>query len=336
MLEFYTNLFTNPWLCWILLIVWFVLLVKGAGLLVDGSGSIATKYGISQLVIWLTVVAFGTSMPELVVNVVAAMKWDPDTLSIAVSGILGSNLSNILLILWVTAAIYPLKMVSSTVYREIPFSLLAILVLFLLMSDQFINGWAMTESILFKNEALVMLGIFVIFLYYTYYLAKSGKVKLETSLKLLSMPKSVILIFLWLLGLVAWGNLVISSAVSIAESIGMSPAIIGLTIVALGTSLPELATSIVAAYRKSADMAVWNIVWSNIFNIVWILWVTWVISDLPTYDWFYKDIAITIFATILLFVLSHTGKKFIITRPEWIIMATMYVSYIFYVVVTNI
>ena len=336
MIEFYNNLFTNPWLCWILLIVWFVLLVKWAWLLVDGAGSIASKYWISQLVIWLTVVAFGTSMPELVVNVVAAMKWDIDTLSIAVSGILWSNLSNILLILWATAAIYPLKMVSSTVYREIPFSLLVVLVLFLLMSDSFINGGALTESILYKNEALVMLWIFVIFLYYTFYLAKSGKIKLETNLKSLSMTVSISLIFLWLLWLVAGGNLVISSAVSIAEWLGISSAIIGLTIVALGTSLPELATSVVAAYRKSSDMAVWNIIGSNIFNIVWILWVTWLISDLPIYDGFYKDIAITIFATILLFILSHTGKKFIITRPEWIVMVVLYVSYIFYVVITNI
>ncbi len=336
MLEFYNNLFTNPWLCWVLLVLGFVLLVKGADLLVDGAGSIATKYGISQLVIWLTVVAFGTSMPELVVNIVAAIKWDINTLSIAVSGILGSNLSNILLILWVTSIIYPLKMVSSTVYREIPFSLLAILVLFLLMSDQLINWWALTQSILSKNEALVMLLIFIIFLYYTYYLAKSGKIKVDTNLKSLSIPISIVLIFLWLLWLVLWGNLVISSAVSIAEWLGIPSAIVGLTIVALGTSLPELATSVVAAYKKSSDMAVWNIVGSNIFNIVWILWVTGVISDLPIYDWFYKDIAITIFATILLFILSHTGKKYIITRPEWIIMVLLYISYIFYVVITNI
>lgn len=335
MIDFYNNLFTNPILCWILLIVWFVLLVKGADLLVEWAGSIATKYGISQLVIGLTIVAFGTSMPELVVNVVAAMKWDADTLSIAVSGILWSNLSNILLILWLTAAIYPLKMVTSTVYKEIPFSLLVIVILGLLMSDEVFNWWACI-SFLARNDAYVMLGIFIIFLYYTYFLAKSWKLKLDTQLKILSIPLSVWLILLGLVGLVAWGNLVISSAVSIAEWLGIPSAIIGLTIVALGTSLPELATSVVAAYRKSADMAVGNIVGSNIFNIVWILWVTGAITPLPIYDGFYKDLLITIFATILLFVFSLHGKKYFISRPEGIIMSVMYISYIFYVVLTNI
>lgn len=335
MLEFYNNLFANPILCWVLLVVWFVLLVKGADLLVEWAGSIATKYGISQLVIGLTIVAFGTSMPELVVNVIAAMKWDADTLSIAVSGILWSNLSNILLILWVTAAIYPLKMVSSTVFKEIPYSLLVILILWLLMSDQLINGWEFV-SYLARNDSYVLLWIFIIFLYYTYYLAKSGKLKLDTQLKVLSIPLSVLLIFLGLVGLVAWGNLVISSAVSIAEWLGIPSAIIGLTIVALGTSLPELATSVVAAYRKSSDMAVWNIVGSNIFNVVWILWVTGAITPLPLYEGFYKDLLITIFATILLFIFSLTGKKYFISRWEWITMLVLYISYIAYIVLHNI
>ena len=333
MLDFYNWLFDNIFMCWILLIAWFTLLIKGADYLVEWSSSIAYKYWLSQLVIWLTIVAFGTSMPELVVNVVAAIKWNKETLDIAISWILWSNLSNILLILWVTAIIYPLQMVASTVYREIPFSLLAVLVLFFLMSDNLINGY--WESLLARNEALVLLGIFIIFLYYSYYLAKWWRVSVWIEIKTYSTFFSIIFIVGWLAGLVLGGNLVVNSAVNIAISFGVSSSVIWLTIVALWTSLPELATSVVAAYKKKPDMAVGNIVWSNIFNIVWILAITGIITPLKIYDWFYTDIGLTIIATFMLFVFSLTWKKYFINRIEWIILVMIYFSYMIYIVMIN-
>ena len=335
MLEIYNWLFNNILICWILLVIWFVMLIKWADYLVEWASSIAYKHWLSQLVIWLTIVAFGTSMPELVVNVVAAIKWNKETLDLAISWILWSNLSNILLILWITAVIYPLQMVASTVYKEIPFSLLVVIILFFLMSDRLINSYGECESLLARNEALVLLSIFVIFLYYSYYLAKWKKNYVWINIKTYSTFVSILFIIGWLTGLVLGGHLVVNSAVSIAKSFGISSAVIWLTIVALWTSLPELATSVVAAYKKKPDMAVGNIVWSNIFNVVWILAITWIITPLRIYKWFYTDISLTIFATFILFIFSLTGKKYFINRIEWIILVMIYVFYMIYIVITN-
>ena len=332
MFELYNSLFENVFLASGMLVLWFILLIKWATFLVDWSSSVASKMWVSPIVIWLTIVAFGTSMPELMVDLLAVYNWDTASLNIAVSSILWSNFANILLILWATALICPIKMVPNTIFKEIPFSLLAVIALFLLMSDQ-LFGWS-SSSQLSRNEALVLLCFFIIFIYYVYILATTSKWKSKDKIQKFSTGISVLFIFLWLIWLVLGGNFVVNSAISIATKMNIPAAFIGLTIVALWTSLPELVTSIVAARKNNIDMAVWNVVWSNIFNILWVLWIAGSFSALPSYDSFLKDIWLVIFATTLLFIFALTWWRHIISQREWIIFLCIYFGYIWYSALT--
>ncbi|HOX97070.1 MAG TPA: calcium/sodium antiporter, partial [bacterium] len=253
------------WL-YILFALGFPALLKGADLLVDGSVSIAKKFNISNIVIGLTIVAFGTSMPELVVNIMAGLNGNNE---IAIGNVLGSNIANIFLILGVAALIYPLSTKQNTVWKEIPFSLLAILVLGTLVNDQFIDGGPI--SILSRIDGFILLAFFIIFFYYIIGISKGDKSAAEADLKEMATWKSFLYIALGLVGLMFGGKWVVDGAVAIATALNISQSLIGLTIVAVGTSLPELATSAVAAYKKQTDIAIGNVVGSNIFNIFWIL-----------------------------------------------------------------
>lgn len=309
-----------------LLIAGFLLLIKGADLLVDGSSSIAKRFGISDLVIGLTVVAFGTSAPELVVNLVSAFNGTTD---IAIGNILGSNIANILLILGVTGVIAPLAVQRSTTWKEVPFSLLAVLAVGVMANDVLFNG--ATESILTRGDGLILLGFFAVFLYYIFGVAKQGPAEAETSEKIVAhgIFRSVLFIALGLTALIIGGKWVVGSAITLATLWGLSEAVIGLTVVAVGTSLPELATSIVAALKGKADIAIGNVVGSNIFNIFWILGVTSVIAPLPFSANSNLDITATIAATVLLFAWMFVGKKHMLERWQ---SATFIVLYGVYVV----
>jgi cation:H+ antiporter len=261
-----------------LLVAGFLLLIKGADLLVDGSSSIAKRFGISDLVIGLTVVAFGTSAPELVVNLVSAFGGTAD---IAIGNILGSNIANILLILGITGVIAPLAVQRSTTWKEVPFSLLAVLAVGVMANDVLFGG--ASESVLTRGDGLILLGFFAVFLYYIFGVAKQGSPDESTSEKVVArgLPRSLAFIVLGLAALIIGGKWVVDSAITLATLWGLSEAVIGLTVVAIGTSLPELSTSIVAALKGKADIAIGNVVGSNIFNIFWILGVTSVIAPLP-------------------------------------------------------
>lgn len=308
-----------------LFVLGFVFLIKWADVLVEWASSIAKKFKVSDLVIWLTIVAIGTSAPELVVNIMASIKWSA---GIAIWNVLGSNISNILLILWISAIIYPISVKKATTFKEIPFSLLAVLVLWFVANDVIID-WA-SFSWITRIDWLVLLSFFAIFMYYVFGIAKSEKdLPEEVNVKKMSLWKSVLFIILWLIWLTLGWQWIVDGAIHIAKIFGMSETVIWLTIVAVGTSLPELATCVVAAMKKKSDIAIWNIIWSNIFNIFWILWLSAVINPLPFNVWLDRDVLMVIFATILLFIFILIWKKdSTIVKIEGIIMLVIYVVYV--------
>jgi cation:H+ antiporter len=309
-----------------MLVAGFILLIKGADLLVDGSSSVAKRFGISDLIIGLTVVAFGTSAPELVVNIVSAIGGNSE---IAIGNILGSNIANILLILGITAIIAPIAVQRSTIWKEIPFALLAVLMVGIMANDVLIDG--MQASFISKSDGFVLIGFFIIFLYYIFGSAKKNIQEYgddENDTKQHSALKSIVLIVGGLIGLVLGGKWVVDSAIVLATAWGLSEAVIGLTVVAIGTSLPELATSVVAATKGKADIAIGNVVGSNIFNIFWILGVTSLIAPLPFSESSNIDIFATIIATVVLFAWMFLGKKHRIDRWQGVVFILMYIAYV--------
>lgn len=317
-------------LLYILFVLWFIVLIKWADTLVSGASSLALKFRISPLVIGLTIVAFWTSTPELAVNIFSALDWKTD---LAIGNILWSNIANILLILWVTAIIYPVQAKLSTVWKEIPFALLWSIMLGILANDIFFN-WAVSSE-LSRSDALVLLWFFVIFLYYIFWISKAAWEKTPEEEWISEIPvwKSIFFIIIWLTGLTLWGKWIVDGAIEIASYFWMSETVIGLSVVAIGTSLPELATSVVAALKKQSDIAIWNVVWSNIFNIFWILWITGLITPISFSENSNIDIFMAILASILLFVFMFIGKKHKIGRSEWIFMILLYFSYLTYLII---
>lgn len=313
-----------------LFIIGFVLLIKGADLLVDGAASIAKKLHISSIVIGLTIVAFGTSVPEFIVNIFASMQGNSE---IAIGNILGSNIANILLILGISAIIYPIAAKKNTVLKEIPLSLLAAIVLGLMANDMMIDGAGFSG--ITRIDGLILLSFFIIFLYYTFGITQSDDDIVEEKIKVFSYPKATLYIILGLTGLVIGGKWIVDGAVQIAEYFHISQSLIGLTVVAIGTSLPELATSAIAAYKKQSDIAIGNVVGSNIFNIFWILGVSAVIRPLPFSLSSNSDVAMTIFASVILFAIMFIGQKRVIERWQGISMILIYIAYLVFLVQTK-
>src|SRR3989344_494679 len=241
---------------YVLLVLGFIFLIKGAEYLVNGASSLAKKFNVSNLVIGLTVVAFGTSAPELFVNLFASFNGATD---IAIGNIVGSNIVNILFILGMAAIIYPLKVGHGTVWKEIPMSLLAAALLFIMANDRLVDGLGF--DLLTRSDGVVLIAFFVIFLYYTFGIAKVQNPDEEQAPpRVYSGLVSIGYIILGFIVLVAGGPWIVNSATTIAKSFGLGEALIGLAIVAIGTSLPELATSAVAAYKKNTDIAIGNVV----------------------------------------------------------------------------
>lgn len=316
-------------LTYILFFVGFGALIKGANLLVDGASSLAKRLGVSALVIGLTIVAFGTSAPELIVNIFASINGNSD---IAIGNILGSNTANILLILGISAVIYPLAVKRGTVWKEIPFAFLAVIVLALMANDALIDKQSF--SAITKIDGLALIAFFIIFLYYTFGISRVRAADAaQVPIHRHSLPRACLMIGLGLAGLAIGGEWIVDGAVTLATTFGVSEALIGLTIVAVGTSLPELATSAAAARKKDVDIAVGNIVGSNIFNIFWILGVSAVINPLPFSSLLMRDMFVTIIATALLFAAMFIGKRHILERWQGICFIVLYVSYITYLVI---
>jgi cation:H+ antiporter len=309
----------------ILLLVGLVLLVKGADWLVDGASVLAKKHNVSDLAIGLTIVAFGTSAPELVVNAVAAQGNFPD---IVYGNIIGSNNFNLFLILGIAGIITPLAVQSSTVWKEIPFSFLAAIGVLFLANNYFVSA---TKEISFI-DALILLALFGGFLYYVATQLKSDPNADTVENKDYSNLKIWVLIGIGLAGLVGGGKLVVDNAVAMAQTLGVSEKIIGLTIVAAGTSLPELATSVVAALRKNADIAIGNIIGSNIFNLLLVIGISGLIRPLDFNESFNMDLYILLGGTAFLFLAMFIGKKHQLERWQSLLLLCVYLAYTGYLV----
>ena len=299
----------------VLLVIGFVMLIKGADIFVEGAAGIAAKFGIPQLVIGLTIVAMGTSAPEAAVSIAAAFKGTAD---ITIGNVVGSNIINILVILGVTALIVAVAVQQSTVRYEIPFVILVTIVLLVMGA---------LDGKIGRLDGVILWALFIVYLIYLFLMAKHGREEEETQM---DAPVWKLLLFV-VIGaalIVIGADVSVDAASEIARVIGLSERFIGLTIVALGTSLPELCTSVVAARKGNADLAIGNIVGSNIFNILFVVGTTALIIPVPFNSAFVVDTAVAIGAAVLLWVCVFRKKK--LTRPGGILMLAAYAGYFAY------
>ena len=316
---------SNPILLGLFLVVGLVLLVKGANWLVDGASKLAKRLGVTDLVIGLTIVAFGTSMPEFVVNMVSVADGATD---LAITNILGSNIINTLVILGCSALVCPLVAQRSTVRLDIPLNIVAgvLVLVFVFISSP------MEPKGLSRIEGLALLVVFAAFLVYTFYTAKADATTTTESTPF-PLWKCVVLILAGLVGLVVGGEMIVKSAVAIARYCGVAEAVIGLTIVALGTSLPELATSGVAAFKHNNDIAICNVVGSNIFNVFFILGTSAIIKHLPVYPGIEIDAALVAVSALAVWLLL-CNKNRSINRWGGALLLVLYAGYLTYRLLT--
>ncbi|MGE0587913.1 MAG: calcium/sodium antiporter [Cyclobacteriaceae bacterium] len=307
----------------LLLLSGFVILIKGADFLVNGASSVAKKYGISNLAIGLTVVAFGTSMPELTVSLLAAINGQSDA---SFGNVIGSNNFNILCVLGVSGIIFPLVVQKNTIKFEVPISLLAAMLLFVLVNDRML--WNSDGDMLSRFDSLVLIIFFGAFLLYVYRtMSRTSDLDQGPSAKVRSVPISVGFIVLGLVMLIGGGKLVVDNAIDIAHYFGLSERLIGLTILAAGTSFPELATSAVAAYRKNTDIAIGNVIGSNIFNIVVILGITGVVTPIPFNDTLNFDVYVLLASSLVLLIFMFTLGQRKLDRWEALMLLMGYIAY---------
>ena len=286
-----------------LLIVGFVVLILGADWLVSGASGLAKRLNVPDLVIGLTVVAFGTSAPELMVNLMAAFNNESE---IALTNILGSNTINTFIILGISALIYPIKSQKSSRKYEIPWSVFAGLIILVMGTECF--GFCGGDAIISRLDGVVLLLIFSLFMYYTLKMAKNNTENQEEGFLPMKIWKAVLLIAVGLVALVVGGKVIVINAVSIAQALGVSQAVIGVTVVALGTSLPELATSAIAAFKKNPDLAIGNVIGSNIFNVFFVLGISAVIRPLPSYSNLWIDASLAALGSLLLLLFVSTNR----------------------------
>jgi cation:H+ antiporter len=310
----------------LLITLGFILLIKGADWLVNGASALAKKHNISDLVIGLTIVAFGTSAPEMVVNVIASFDKHSD---IVFGNIIGSNNFNLFVILGVVSLIFPITVKSSMVRKEIPISFIVALIL-MILSNAILGQ---KENVLSRWDAALLFGLFLVFLFFTFRQPNTDEVpELTTDIKPMSGFKIWGFIVVGLSLLIIGGRLVVNSAIAIAQDFGISEKIIALTIVAAGTSLPELVTSVVAASKRNSDIAIGNVIGSNIFNILLILSVSGLISPITFNPNFNAELLLLIGGTLLLTIFMFTSKKMKIDRWEGAVLLGIFVVYTIYLI----
>lgn len=310
------------------LLIGFAILIKGADFLVNGSSSIAKKNGISNLAIGLTVVAFGTSMPEMIVSLLSALDGKNDA---SFGNVIGSNNFNLLFILGICGLIYPLTVQRNTVKYEVPLSLMAAGILFIMVNDQMV--WGAEANGMSRIDSIILLLFFGGFLFYIYRTMKNSSDFGEGGeIKIFKTSLAVGMVVLGLGMLIGGGTTVVNSATSIAKYYGLSEKLIGLTILAAGTSLPELATSAVAAYRRNTDIAIGNVVGSNIFNIFFILGITGVISPMPYSSVMNFDLYVLMASTVVLMIFMFTINQRKLDRWEAFMLLAAYVTYTVYLI----
>lgn len=304
-----------------------VLILLGANGLTDGASSIAKRLNIPSLVIGLTVVAFGTSAPELVVSATSAIKGSAD---LAVGNVVGSNVFNTLMIVGMTALFAPISIQKNTISREIPFALLASVVVIVCANDILLDGSGV--NVISRTDGLLLLGFFIIFLVYTFIIAKKGNESNEADGEIVSMSwiKSISYLLLGFGGLIYGGQLFVDGSINVARSLGVSESVIALTLVAGGTSLPELATSVVAAIKKNPDIAIGNVVGSNLFNIFLVLGASATITPLSIIGIDNFDFIFLIISSLLLIAFSVLFGKRMITRVEGATLVLIHIAYLIF------
>ncbi|PIB35169.1 sodium:proton exchanger [Reichenbachiella sp. 5M10] len=317
----------------ILIIIGFVILIKGADFLVNGASSLAKRYNVSDIAIGLTVVAMGTSAPELVVNIISGSGGHND---VVFGNIIGSNIFNMFLILGISSVIYPLTVQKNALWKEVPYSLLATVVFFVLVNDQLFWGKETNEASLF--DGLILLGMFCIFLYYVFInMQRTGDTNGDMEeVEMHGTLKTALMIIGGIAGLVFGGKFIVENSILIAQEFGISEKVIGLTILAAGTSLPELATTAVAAFHKKSDLAVGNIVGSNIFNLLLVLGATAALNSPLQFDTDLNiDLYVIMIGTFMLFLFMFTLKKYKLDRAEGAIYLLGFVAYMVFLYFTR-
>ncbi|WP_270506979.1 calcium/sodium antiporter [Paraclostridium sordellii] len=313
---------------YILLIIGFIILIKSADFFVNGASSIAKALRIPTIIIGLTIVAFGTSAPEAAVSVTAALKGNND---IAIANVVGSNIFNLLAVIGIASMIKPVKVQKTTILKEFPFILLSSLVLLILSHDTKFQGYSNNE--LTKSDGLMLLALFSIFMYYLLEMAITSKedMQVEQGSKKSSIPKSLMISLLGIIGIVFGGQVVVDSASNIALSIGMSENLVGLTIVSIGTSLPELVTSVVAAKKGESDIAMGNVVGSNIFNILFVLGISAFINPISVHPIVFVDMFIMFIISIIAYIFATTKRE--VNKFEGFLMVLIYISYMVFIII---
>ena len=318
------------WVAIVLIIVGFIALVKGADWLVDGASAIAKHFGISDLVIGLTVVAFGTSMPEFVVNMVSVAQGSTD---LAITNILGSNIINTFVILGLTALVYPIVSQKRARDFDMPLSIIAGILVFAFVAVQL--PWGETDRGVGRIGGILLLAMFCYFLYNTFRHAKDHPEDAEAEqVKEIPTRRAIALILAGFIGLIVGGELIVKSAVDIATRMGVSEAIIGLTIVALGTSLPELATSVIAAAKHNSDIALGNVFGSNIFNVFFVLGTSATVRPLPAYEGIELDALMVALGSIIVWMAVKTNHERKIQRWAGALLLLVYAGYLTYRLMT--
>lgn len=309
----------------ILLVVGFVILIKGADWFVDGASAVAGNFKISKMLIGLTIVAFGTSAPEFAVSIKSLLSGSGD---IVLGNVVGSNIFNILLILGVSACVHTLTVKNNTVKKELPITLLMSTLLFALLSDNLFDS--NLTNMFTRGDGFVLLLVFLVFIYYLISLMRN-KTEDETDEELMKLPKAILLTVVGITGIVLGSNYVVDSASYIAEMLGVSQRMIGLTIIAMGTSLPELVTSVIATKKGEYDIAIGNVVGSNIFNIGIVIGLPVLLfGTIPNVTYNIVDLMMMLASAALLFIFSYNDYK--IKRDEGIIFVIMFVLYYSYVI----
>jgi cation:H+ antiporter len=300
------------------------LILWGANALTDGAASIAKRFRLSDLVIGLTVIAFGTSAPELAISVLASLEGSPE---LSIGNVVGSNLFNLLMIVGCTALVAPIHVDRGLMSKEIPLLVLSSVVLLICANEVALDGASMNE--VSRTDGLLLLCFFLIFMRYTFSIARNGTgVDSGTSIKQMSLPKAIAWVILGLAALIAGGEGFVDGASGLARAWGVSESVIGLTLVAGGTSLPELATSLVAARKGRSDMAIGNVIGSNLFNIFLVLGCSATVTPLPVGGVNNFDFLTLVFASVLLWIVSRFYRQQTITRVEGLFLTACYVGYI--------
>lgn len=317
---------------YVILIVGFALLIKGADIFVGGASAVAKKSGIPPVIVGLTIVSIGTSAPELAVSIISALKGNNE---IAIGNVVGSNLFNMLMVLGVTTMVLPMIIKKEKIKTDFFINIFVTVLLFVLTFDSILGS---TNNIISRIDGMILVIICIAYIGFLVFKAKKTNMTNQTQEeKNINVLGKIIAIIIGAIGIVLGGQLVVDSATNIAYSIGMSEKLVGLTIVAMGTSLPELVTSVVAAVKGEKDIALGNVLGSNIFNILLIIGVSAFITPIPVAKTLIVDfiflIVISIFVFGLIFLNKKQEKK--ISRVEGAILVALYVGYIIYIICRN-